>query len=207
MLQTTRISPIQRDIQPLLSELLSPEQRSLALAKFAREEIAVATTINKRALGREPPFKIFVDGREGANLESVKPSGTIVCDFVLINELLVYIGSQLVKHSPVKTGRYQHSHILLADGRQISWEAGIPSADEYVFTSLVPYARKIERGSSTEAPQGVYQTVAHLAQRQFRDFASITFSYRTVIGGGIVGGRLGNRSENRSPAIVVRAKI
>jgi hypothetical protein len=207
MALSTRVTPIRQDIQPLLDELLSPRQRSLALAEFARTEIVDARVTNRQILGREPPFKVFVDGNEGAALETVRPDGVIVVDFQLVNELLLWIGTQLEANSPFETGRYKRSHALFADGQQVSWETGVPQeAEEYVFINLVPYARKIERGFSSEAPDGVYQVVATLARRQFRDFASITFAYRTAIGGGIVGGRLGNRSEQRNPAIIVRRK-
>jgi hypothetical protein len=191
----------------LLDDLKSPQQRSLAFAEFARNEIDEAKAINKQALGYEPAVTIFVDGQRGASLESVK--NVIVADFKLVDQLLLWIHNQLLTHSPAKTGRYRRAHVLLADGREINVGSVIPAAEEYVFVNLVPYARKIERGSSSRAPDGVYQVVAHLAQAQseFRNIARITFSYRTVIGGFIVRGRAGNRSENRSPAIVVRGKV
>ena len=86
-----------------------------------------------------------------------------------------------------------------------------------MFLNTQPYARKIEgyRGlggvvhrapSSPQAPDGVYQAVATLAQRKFGNVAKITFSYRTAIGGEIIGGKAGDRSKLRNPAIVVRLR-
>jgi hypothetical protein len=210
MALAARVQPFERDLQLLLDDLVSPEQRSAALAEFAREEIDKAKAINARALGQVPPLKIFVDGHEGAPLTSVRPTGIIVADFQLVNELLEWIDLQLLLHSPMKTGRYMRSHRLFADGLQVQIEgripANVPAANEYVFINIVPYARKIERGSSTQAPEGVYQVVAVLAQRRFGNLARISFSYRTAIGGGIIGGKLGNRAEQRNPAIVVRQR-
>lgn len=203
---TARVQPIAQDLQFLLEDIVSPERRSAALAEFARQEIERASAINARILGRVPPARIFVDGREGVPLGTVSPRGIIVCDFQLVSELLEWIDLQLILHSPMKTGRYLKSHRLFADGQQIEIENTIPQADEYVFINIVPYARKIERGSSTQAPEGVYQVVATLAQRRFGSMARITFSFRTAIGGGIVGGRLGNRAEQRNPAIIVRQR-
>lgn len=103
-------------------------------------------------------------------------------------------------------------HRLYADGAEVAVgvrgqiPADVPQAGEYVFLNIVPYARKIERGLSPQAPEGVYQTVAVLAQRRFGNLARVTFSYRTAVGGGIVGGKLGNRAEQRQPAIIVRQK-
>jgi hypothetical protein len=205
-----RVQPIEKDLQLLLDELITPERRSAELAKFARQEIEKAAAINARALGQVPPLKIFVDGVEGAPLTNVRPAGVIVADFQLVNELLEWIDLQLILHSPQLTGRYMRSHRLFADGQQVQIEgripANVPPANEYVFLNIQPYARKIERGSSTQAPEGVYQVVAVLAQRRFGNLARVTFSYRTAIGGGIVGGKLGDRSQQRNPAIIVRQR-
>ena len=46
---------------------------------------------NKQALGVVPPYKTYVDGREGAPLASVKPDGIIRVEFQLVNEALAWI--------------------------------------------------------------------------------------------------------------------
>ncbi len=61
----------------------------------------------------------------------------------------------------------------------------IPEASEYAFLNTQPYSRKIERGESPQAPEGVFQVVATLAQSRFGNIAKITFSYRAVMGGAI----------------------
>lgn len=203
---TARVQPVSRDFQLLLDDLKSPQAKSLAFAEFARAELNDAKAINRAALGYDPPLDIYVDGTKGAPLESVR--NVVVGDFKLIDVLIMYIHSQLEMHSPVKTGKYKQSHMLLIDGREFKpITSPIPFADEYVFVNIVPYARKIERGSSSQAPDGVYQVVAHLAQQQFRNIGSVTFSYRTVLEGVIVGGKIGDRSEQRNPAIIVKAKL
>ena len=97
-------------------------------------------------------------------------------------------------HSPVLTGRFAKSHELFADGVDTENPNIAPPAEEYVFLNTQPYARKIERGRSPQAPDGVYQAVATLAQRRFGNIARITFSYREVRGG------------ERNPAIIVRLR-
>jgi hypothetical protein len=58
----------------------------------------------------------------------------------------------LRQHSPVLTGRYRASHVLFADGVAVDPEkATDTAANEWVFISTVPYARKIERGQSSKA--------------------------------------------------------
>src|SRR5262245_27786324 len=202
-----RIQPVARDLQLLVDEIKSPQEISKALAEFARGEIQDAKTINRQALGYDPPLTIYVDGRKNASLESVK--NVIVGDFQLIDALLLWIHSQLGMHSPVRTGLYKKSHALFIDGRM--FDPVIPpipfAADEYAFVNLVPYARKIERGSSPQAPDGVYEVVAHLAQQQFSGVGRTTFSYRTVLEGLVVAGKEGDRSSRRNPAIIVKARV
>ncbi len=208
MAVTARISgAIDKDISILVSEATSPAERSRIFAQFAREQIAEASQTNTRILGRVPRSTTYVDGREGAALETVKPDGIIFTEFEIIDNTLKYIADQLEAHSPVLTGRYQKSHTLIADGVEVDPHGVIPSADEYVFINTQPYARKIERGFSSQSPEGVYQVVAALAQRRIsNNVAKIIYSFRTVIGGRIIGGKAGDRSAQRNPAIVVRIR-
>lgn len=191
MALTIRIEPLARDVQVLIGDL-EGEAASEVFAEFAEGEIDDAKEINASVLGRVPPYKVFVDGKEGAPLESVRPDGVIVAEFELVSDVLIWISEQLTKFSPVLSGRYQRSHELFADGKLVSAiDQLIPLADQYVFVNTVPYARKIERGSSSQAPDGVYQGVASLAQRRFGNIARSSYTFATLPEG------------ERNPAIVV----
>jgi len=183
---SARIEPIDRDLQVLFKEDLSPQARSAALAAFAKEQLAEAQAQNQRAIGRVPPHETIVDQRRGAPVESVKPDGTIVFEFELLDDLFAWIGEQLVRHAPVLTGRYRSSFLFFADGVEVEPGAKPPAASEYVFVNSVPYARKIERGHSDQAPNGVFEAVAALAKKRFGNLASIKFSYRAIQGGAMV---------------------
>lgn len=202
----TRVQPIDRDVELLFAEVLSPKARSEMLAGVAADMIDEAKEQNRKVLGQVPPHTITVDGREGAPLKSVKPDGIIRAEFELINEALGWINTQLQMHSPVLKGDYVSSHELFADGVEVENPNDAPPASEWVFLNTRPYARKIERGQSSQAPDGVYQAVATLARRRFGNVAKITFAYRTAVGGGLVGGRAGDRSSQRNPAIIVRMR-
>jgi hypothetical protein len=186
---STRITSIGKDITAFLDEALSPKAQSEALAGFAREELSKAQQRNKQALGRVPDHTTAVDGKSEAPLETVKPNGVIVFEFELVLEALLWIAAQLRQHSPERSGRYARSHILLADGFEVD-VGEPPPAHSYEFVSTVPYARKIERGLSELAPDGVYEVVAALAQRRFGNQARVDFTYASVGG-------------ERQPAIVV----
>jgi len=176
-----RVSVFSREIDLIVSRQLSPEAQQRKAAQYARKVLAEAQQTNKRALGIVPPHKQFVDGKVGAALESVNTDhGRIVFTFELAHEMLRWIGEQLVINSPVLTGRYRDSHVLLADGVEVDADGKIPEAQTFAFVSTVPYARKIERGLSDQAPDGVYEVVAVLAQRRFGNIARIRFTYKSL---------------------------
>jgi hypothetical protein len=198
---TTKINPLGRDIELLVSQTLSPQARSAQFAAFAHEVIDETEARNEAALGYKLGKHIFVDGREGAALETVKPDGgTIVAEFDLIGDTLAWILAMLQRNSPVLTGRYASSHELFADGVQVADPKKPPQASEYVFLNMQSYARKVERWDS------VYEGVAAMARGRFGNLAKIGFAYRAVVGGKLQGGRKGNRSDGRSPAIIVTVR-
>jgi len=191
---TIRLQPLTRDVDVLVGGL-DAEDASELLAAFAEEEIDDAKALNASILGKVPPYKVFVDGKLGAPLESVQPTGVIVAEFEFVTEVLIWISQQLTTFSPVKSGLYKRSHELFADGRHVEQiDELIPIAEQYVFVNTVPYARKIERGLSSQAPDGVYQAVASLAQRRFGNIARSNFTFATLPGG------------ERNPAISVTTK-
>lgn len=205
---TTRVQSIEKDISIILSQDLSPAAMSRVFGEFAQEKITEADGINRSILGRIPPRKVYVDGREGAALATVRPSGVIVAEWELVTDALFFIGEELKKVSPVLRGTYQASHTLFADGAEIAVGKEIPQASEYVFLSSVIYARKIEgfpgrKPQSPQAPKGVYEITALKANGIYGNQAKIRFGWRKPFNGNLLGGRAGNKSDGRVPAIVV----
>lgn len=185
-----KIDPIERvTTASLLATLSLPEQKAAA-ADFVRANIAEADAINKRVLGRMPPRTITVDGRQGAALESVNPSGgKVVIEYDLIADVLIWIGHALVERSPVVSGAYRRGHTLFADGAEIAQSRDIPPANEYVFLNQVPYARKIEIGKTKsgrafvmQVPNRIYERTAKDARSRFGNLADIRFAYRQTTG-------------------------
>jgi hypothetical protein len=202
MLQA-KIDPIARDIEVLVARDLSPQAQSAALAAFAREQKAEIAAVNDAAMGKKVPVQTTVDGVADASEDMVRPAGTIVYEFELASDMLEWIGEQLVTHSPVKSGRYARSHILLADGVEFDPLSGdIPPAREYVFSNVQPYARKIEGDNnrepeSSQAPDGVFEAVAALAQRRFGNIAKIAFGWRSLRGAAALDAWAGSESAAR----------
>ncbi len=188
----TKIDPLGKDITVIFADVVSEPARSRYLASFAREKLTEAQEINRAALGRVPPHETFVDGRAGGNLDAVRPDGQIIFEFELLDEVFAWVGEMLIRHSPVgqagdprpgHPGFYQASHAFFADNAQVDPGSPVPLAQEYFFVNTAAYARKIERGLSNQAPDGVYQTVATMASSRFSNLAKVSFGYRTPLFG------------------------
>lgn len=214
----SRVEPIDRDVRLIIDEALSPAGQSKQFAIAAKQFLEEADDTNRQVLGRVPRSHTFVDGQDGAPITSVKPDGVIVREYELVIDLLVFIAEELRVISPFRSGKYQRSHTLFADGAEVPVGAVIPDAREYVFLSDVPYARKIEgtlgRGpQSRMAPRGVYEITAVKANARFGNTARTRFSWRSPFvpyGGapsrhrkrhGVWSG--GHEWDTRAPAIIV----
>ncbi|WP_427024713.1 hypothetical protein ACP4J4_01740 [Aureimonas ureilytica] len=178
----SRITPLDRDISLILDDLTSPEARSARLAEFAAEQIAEVREANRASSGGEARYEQIVDGRKGAALTSVRPNGVIVANFDIVREVLDWIGDALVRASPVLSGRFARSFMILADGVEVPQGGDLPAAEEYAFTNAQPYTRRLERGASRQSPDGVFEGVASVAARQFGNSARVTFGFRTLEG-------------------------
>jgi len=192
---------------------LSPKARAARLAEVARVEIERARDINRQTLGVDADFEVYVDGRQGAPVDSVKPGGFVFAEWDLLSSVLEFIGKSLLEASPYLTGRYQNSFVMFVDGVEHEPGATVPDAEEIIFANVTPYSRKIERGLSAQSPSGVLQVVAAIASRRFGNIASVKFSYRSIQETGLVsygaarkGGRdaIRQERETRLPAIIVR---
>jgi hypothetical protein len=183
----SRIDVIDRDLAVTLPEISEPEQAKL-LQDFARQELGKALRQNKAVLGVMPDYETRVDGTP-AQIERAKSTSVIDFEFELATEMFRWISEMLVLNSPVgKTsdprpdhpGLYARSHVFFIDGVAYDPEGPVQMPQqEAVFVNVQPYARKMERGLSSQAPDGVYEVVAAMARRRFGNYGDIRFSYRT----------------------------
>jgi hypothetical protein len=220
-----RIDPIETVTEASIRADLSRMEQSRAAGAFVAEGIAAADAQNQRVLGRVPPKTVTVDGRLGAALESVNPDGgTIIVEYELIGDVLRWIGKTLVDRSPSVSGNYKRGHTLFVDGQEVPLNGQIPQGEEYAFTNMVPYARKIEIGKTEsgrdfviQVQNRIYERTARDARAKFGNIAQISFSYRGIVGGTQVNpmnarrasaGRHGraahNKSDLRFPTIYLR---
>jgi hypothetical protein len=205
-----KIESIDRDIALIFAQDLSPEAISLQFAELAQEALDETDAINESVIGRKPTSQTFVDGREGAPLSSVKPTGVIVREYQLVPDAIATIGDMLRAISPRLTGRYQASHTLFADGVEVPKGDPVPIAERYVFVSTVPYARKLEKLFQ------VYGKIAREASR-FGNQVKVRLGFESVRGGDVLvwarSSRMKHRRRSnvedwftRQPAIIVTVR-
>ncbi len=192
MALTVKIDPIEKITQVMISGLKAEAQR--LAGQFARDQLEDAKNVNKSVLGKVPPYKTTVDGREGAPFESVNLNGgSIITEFQLDTGALLWIAKTLVDRSPSHSGRFKQGWVLLADGSQTTWPTdggNIPPAETYAFINLEPYARKIEIGKTKAGRAFVIQVQNKIAERTAKDAKSqfgrtvdIQFGYVAAVGG------------------------
>jgi hypothetical protein len=169
----TKIDPIARDIELIVSDSLSPAGQRKAVAAFAQNAINEADQTNRQVLGRIPPRTITVDGSAGARLDSVDPRrGSIIVEWELVNDVLIWIGNALRDRSPRVSGAFREGWTLLADGVEVGAEAQTPIADIYTYVNTVPYSRKIEIGKTKSGRDFVIQVPNRIAERTAKDAQS-----------------------------------
>jgi len=199
--------------QIVLTRGLDPAQASALIARVARRKLAEV----EAQQGRHPVTR-FVDGVRGASEDVVKPAGVIVYDIALVGDVIDAAFALLIQLSPDGPGRighYRDRHLLFVNGRQtdaMEYESGvvsIPPGAEIVIANLQPYARKIEKGSSLQAPDGVYEIAVRQLRQRYGNVATIKFEYRQFPGYAVGRVTRESRSARRRfemyPALVIGA--
>jgi hypothetical protein len=181
MATRVKVTPFNLNFKYAAPASFTKEDQTRLFAEFAQGRIDEAKARNAAVLGAVPPYTVSVDGRLGAELTSAQPNNPIgvFVEFELVFEVVQWCVEMLKQHSPVKSGRYQQSHVVLADGVAVEGDIVSPSAQRITIVNTQPYSRKIERGQSSQAPTGVYQVVATMAAAKFSNVAKIAFGYET----------------------------
>lgn len=173
-------------IRQRVAAALAPERRRFVITRAARAELQTVEARYREELGRDPQMSLVVDGQPRRELGQLDPDqGEIRFAYARAAEALAWIHEQLVANSPRLSGAYAASHVLLADDREVD-PKNAPPAERYVFASTSPYSRKIEGDDgrapqSRQAPRGVYQAVAVMADRRFGNSVEVGFGYESPV--------------------------
>jgi hypothetical protein len=207
-----------QQVTTVKSQLTGEALQSL-MARHAIEQRDKAIEHNRQILGRAPAYQTFVDGRQTTALKTVSPGGTILFVFdvggTLLQKAADELYGMLVYFSPVLTGQYQKSHRLFVNGieRDAATEAraGARGVIEFMpndvisFVNLLPYARKIEKGSSDQAPNGVYETAFTALRAKYGNQLKMNFTYDPYPGYEVGTARRGG--SNQSQADIRRSRL
>lgn len=158
--------------------VFSDETIAREFARMASEDIAQVDRENAFAAGHKLPMTTMVDGVEKAPLPaSVDLDSTITARWEIGVAAVDYAWTLLQSAGPMKTGAYRKSHRLYADGREVEAPEETIGAREVMILSIVPYARKIERGKGGYAPGAIYQAVAAMAAARYSNAARIKYTH------------------------------
>lgn len=176
-------SQMAEQLRLFISEDLSPEARSNALATYAEQDVASRIALGQ--LSRE--YTITVDNVLGASPQSVRPNGSIRYDFSYIGDVVQYALENLIKRSPAssvvsKAGpdypeHYEEAFYVGINGRFIMATDfvadAVPYNAEIIIGNIMPYSRKVDVqmvGNKTlhfETPANLFDSSARAVVRRY----------------------------------------
>ena len=120
---------------------IAPEAVNRALANFARSELQKA-----QSAGAGRSYQLYVNGRPASSEFEVEAPGPIVYLFSMWPEVIDFAIAELKRRSPVRTGRFRESFIVVVNGNIVPSGKMIDATAEVIVTNFQPYIRKAEAG-------------------------------------------------------------
>lgn len=161
-------------------------ERHIEVAKQARRKV-------ERQQGRHPTVTV-VDGRRDVSERTVKENGQIVYLFDSVGMASDFTINELRQIAPVDEGDFQSGFVTLVNGVEGDPKTAPPGA-EIVIIDREPYSRRLERGWSLQAPNGVFEVTAKLVKRRLK-MVNVKFDYVPLVG-----------AKSRVPAIKLKSKV
>lgn len=169
-----RISTFAKDLQ-LATVGISPENIAAELAAFARRELSRSI---QEGEGSER-YEKYVNGRLGAEEETVQPPGPILYVFHWWREIVEFALQTLAERSPDKSGRYKQSWFVMTPGGRVKGFDDIPINAQVILCNDQPYSRKIDVGHMRmSVPPGVVEDARKLVLAKF---GNLITAKRTMI--------------------------
>lgn len=144
---------------------LEPDEINAKLARFARQALAREIRSGRAS----PNYEKFVNGRKGAEEETVQAPGPILYLFSQWREIIAFALLSLEEKSPRKSGRYVGSFFVMVNGQRVTNFATIPPTATVLITSDQPYSRKIHVGAmeGMSVPRGNFEKARQALFRKF----------------------------------------
>lgn len=109
-----------REFDIVVDRNLGDDRRRAIIAEQANRLLQERLAVNERILGRRPPFRQFVDGREGAPFDSIMPGGEIRVSFDVnfaVAQAIVFLLFVSSPYDPTPDGlpHYRDRHFVIVD--------------------------------------------------------------------------------------------
>lgn len=168
------------------------QEASKAVAAAARNGVAQIVGEQAARRGINPGIVSAVDGDRNKKFEDVRPDGQIIVLFDYLPEIVTAIFEELRARSPIgpsEGGHYRNEHFAQLDGIGLQ-PLTVPTAEQaakatrITVTNPMPYARKLEVGTTRDGGSFVVQVNPHIyesamavVRREFSGVAKISFNY------------------------------
>jgi hypothetical protein len=175
------------------------------LAKTAREALAAAQGAGEFPSG----YTRFVNGREGAQEQTVVPPGPIVYVASWWPEIISYGLAFAEQRSPVRSGRYKASWFVMVNGSQFIGDLdAVPLDAEVIITNDQPYSRKIEIGAERVAvPPGIVEDTVSALRRRFGNIIAARRRFINLEGAYHLRGSSGRARRRQGHAVTYPAAV
>lgn len=175
-----RIDFFEQDLR-LATAGLEPEAIQRELAKFAKSERDKLIASGQASRN----YVRYVNGSTSVPEEQVDIPGAIIYQFSLWEPILTFAMNELQRRSPVQTGRFRTSFLVLANQRPITDFDAISPEAEVIITNFQPYVRKAENGLLSTAPRAVFDGTKRALAARFgndgRNSAAFRFETKWLL--------------------------
>ena len=179
--------------------------RQKELSQLSQDSLQEGRAINRAAIGHDIADRTLVNGQP-ARAEDIKPGGVVVHLFAVHHAAIDFAYETLARLSPIDSGHYKNSHQMLVNDVPVDPPVEIGMDDVVTFVNPAAYARRLERGWSDQAPDGIYEVATQIVRRRFGGIVTTAFRYVALSGGEVARGKAGNNPNIRYPALVIAPK-
>lgn len=181
--------------------------------RLRRQLIAQAQRARREVEGRQgvSPTVTVVDDRRGKTEWNVKPGGRIVYLFDAVPRAHADLMAHLRQIAPVDMvdpdDRVFRDSFTQLVGEAEAAIGAMKPGEEVTVVNRQPYSRRLELGWSLQAPDGVFEVAAKWLRSRWGKAVDVRFTYVGLDGMERIGGKVGNRSKLRHPAIILKSKV
>ena len=141
------------------SGMVERDAKALLVQTAAEGNKRILAEQTKRSGGATPGVATKVDGTEGKPLDQVRMPGIIRFDYDYRWEVALWLLSWLQDNSPVDSGEYRGSHVILLNGKEIAPDPSrrLYRSAELLLTNTTPYSRRLEVATKKDGSPFVVQ--------------------------------------------------